>query len=401
MKAEKRVWRSAPFRDEAQRVGDALFAFGQATRTQLRTLAHLTAEDAEAGITQLREHGLLTIVEGQRSPVTGVAEPDLVLLTREAGLVVGAEIGRTHITVVIATAGHEEFAKATVSLSEDAENQPVKVLQQTADLIEEILGKNGARLDMVIGIGLGIPAPVTLEGRFGSTTFLNRWIRELEHTAGEELSRRLGGVCTYLDNDGSLGALGEYMVGAGQGSEVLLYVKAATGIGAGIVIGGKLYRGVTGTAAELGHVSVNNRGDRCTCGNRGCLELYAGGKALLEEAKRTSPDIASVADLVNRAKEGNSFCRRSISEAGEHLGAGLGSVVNILNPDRIVVGGALSEADQLLLDPIQGELRISAMPAAVDRLSVVSTQLGGWASAWGGVARVWRSEELASASTIG
>jgi len=189
-----------------------------------------------------------------------------------------------------------------------------------------------------------------------------------------------------VDNDANLGALGEYVWGAGQHSADLVYVKVATGIGAGIVLDGRLYRGSAGTAGELGHITLDARGPVCRCGNRGCVELSAGGRALLRHARVTHPQLDSLVELVELATLGDPGCRRLLADAGRQLGFALGGLLNLINPDRIVVGGELGAATELLLEPLRRGLADTAMAAAAAAAEVVSTELGARASALGGVA---------------
>jgi len=211
-----------------------------------------------------------------------------------------------------------------------------------------------------------------------------------EHAPGLELAARLG-LPVAVDNDANFGALGEYVWGAGRGCPVLVYVKIATGIGAGIVIGGQLFRGSAGTAGELGHVTLDARGPVCRCGNRGCVELSAGGRALLEHARLTYSDLHTVEDLVQRAEDGDPSCRRLLVDGGTQLGIALGGLVNLVNPDRIVLGGELGTATAIMLDPLRRGLADTGMPAAVNAVQVIQAALGDRASALGGVAAVLTS----------
>jgi predicted NBD/HSP70 family sugar kinase len=202
---------------------------------------------------------------------------------------------------------------------------------------------------------------------------------------GEELAARLD-LPVRVDNDANLGALAEYVWGAGRGCVDLAYVKIATGIGAGIVLDGRLYRGAAGTAGELGHVTLDARGPVCRCGNRGCLELTAGGRALLENARLTRPDLVDLDDLVRLATDGDAGCRRLLIDAGTQLGFALGGLVNLLNPARIVLGGELGGAAALMREPLRRGLADTAMAAPVNAVQVVPAQLDRRAAALGGVA---------------
>jgi predicted NBD/HSP70 family sugar kinase len=306
----------------------------------------------------------------------------VVRLARPAGLAVGLDIGRRHIRVAVADLGHRVLTDREARLEREADHHPSEVLDRAVALVDEALCEVGADRSAVVGVGLGVPAPITRSGRIGSPALLPGWA---DLVPADELGRRLG-LPVRADNDANVGALGEYVWGAGRGCADLVYVKMATGIGAGIVLDGRLYRGAAGTAGELGHVTLDARGPVCRCGNRGCVELSAGGRALLDNARASHPHLRDLVELVQYAADGDPGCRRLIIDAGMHLGFAMGSMVNLVNPDRIVLGGELGAATDLLLEPLRRGLADTAMPVAVQAVRVVPAQLGELASALGGVA---------------
>lgn len=367
-----------------RRVADVLQAHGPRTRADLVALTGLSRPTVSAALSDLAAAGLIA-----EEPVTAAARaggrPALVIrLTRAAGLAVGVDIGRRHVRVAVADLGHEVLTDREVRLAEEADDHPYEVLALAVRLVDEVLAEVGTDRGEVVGVGLGVPAPITRSGRIGSPALLPGWAALVpsEHLAATlELPVR-------ADNDANLGALGEYVWGAGRGCADLVYVKLATGIGAGIVLDGRLYRGAAGTAGELGHVTLDARGPVCRCGNRGCVELTVGGRALLEHARATRPRIRDLIELVGLAADGDPGCRRLLIDAGIQLGIAMGSLVNLVNPDRIVLGGELGVATELLLEPLRRGLADTAMPAAASVVQVVPAQLGERASALGGVALV-------------
>ncbi|HEY0639035.1 MAG TPA: ROK family protein, partial [Pseudonocardiaceae bacterium] len=314
----------------------------------------------------------------------------VVRLARRAGLALGVDMGRRHVRVAVADLGHEVLAERTTRHGVDSGDDPLAAMDHAAELIGAALGELGAGHDDVVGVGLGIPAPITREGRIGSPTLMPAWAAL---SPAEELAARVG-MPVWVDNDANLGALGEYVWGAGEGCDVLAFIKLATGIGAGIVIDGRLFRGGIGTAGELGHVTLDARGPVCRCGNRGCVELSAGGRALLDNARLTHPEIGDLTELVGRAEGGDPACRRLLSDAGTELGIALGSLVNLVNPRRIVLGGDLGRA-ALMIEPLRRGLADTGMPAAVAAAEVVPARLGERAAALGGVALVLKAAEHA------
>jgi predicted NBD/HSP70 family sugar kinase len=203
----------------------------------------------------------------------------------------------------------------------------------------------------------------------------------------EELAERLE-LPIMVDNDANLGALAEYTVGAGRGVPDLVYLKLASGIGAGLVLGGRLHRGTSGIAGELGHVMSNPDGLVCRCGNRGCLETVAAAPALLELLRVSHGEQLGVGDLLALAAEGDVGVRRVFADAGRSVGRSVADLVNAVNPALVVVGGELAAVGEPLLDGIRASIERYALPAAAAALEVVPGVLGERAEVLGAVALV-------------
>ncbi|KPK46661.1 MAG: hypothetical protein AMJ77_05465, partial [Dehalococcoidia bacterium SM23_28_2] len=213
------------------------------------------------------------------------------------------------------------------------------------------------------------------------------------------LEERLG-VPAHLENDGSAAAVGEHVYGAGRGCRHMIYITVSTGIGGGLIIDGRLYRGATGIAGELGHMTIDPDGPRCGCGNHGCLEALASGTAIAargEElvAQGGSPLLAKLAEeegeltaetVSQAADQGDAACQGIIRQAGCYLGIGLGSYLNIFNPQIIVIGGGLSKVGEPLLEPARAEMEARAFPEAVKAVQLKPAELGDYAGVMGMVA---------------
>jgi predicted NBD/HSP70 family sugar kinase len=189
----------------------------------------------------------------------------------------------------------------------------------------------------------------------------------------------------HVDNDANLGALAEFVLGAGRGAHELTYLMLSSGIGAGLVLDGRLYRGAGGTAGEMGHVVVDESGPICRCGNRGCLETFAGADALVELLRRSHGESLTVEGMVALAGTGDLACRRVIADAGRAVGGAVAALCNQFNPDRVVVGGELANTGELLLDPIREAVARYAIPAAAKDVEVVQGALGDKAQMLGAV----------------
>ena len=194
-----------------------------------------------------------------------------------------------------------------------------------------------------------------------------------------------------LENDANAAALGEVHRGAGQGYSHVLYVTVSTGLGGGIVISGQLYRGSTGMAGEIGHILVEPGGPLCGCGNRGCLEAVASGTAIAryaaeELAKGASPSLAQRAslegegptaeDVAQAARAGDTTAQDIVRRVATYLGQGLAGLVNVLNPQMVIIGGGVSQMGPMLLQPMEETLRARAFSAATKDLLVVPSALG-------------------------
>ena len=364
-------------------IAGALRARGPLTRADVMAVTGLSRATISATVSDLVRQGLAEDRE-DGAVATGGRPAARVTLTAAAGVVIGVDLGRRHIRVAAADLGHVVLAEQERRF--DVDGRPGAAIRAAAELVAEVLAAAGVPASRVLGVGLGLPAPIDNSGRLGSTSILPGWVG---HQPAEELGDLLGMV-VRADNDANLGALAESQWGAGHGAAALIYVKAATGIGGGIVLDGVLYRGASSTAGEIGHVTVADNAAVCRCGNRGCLELFAGGPALVAQVSHGPERVESVPDLVAAAQAGSAGCRRVLEDAGDALGLALSSLVNVLNPDRIVIGGELGLAGELVLASLRARVRRSAMTVAAQAVTVVAGTLGDRAEVLGGLLMVLR-----------
>ena len=223
----------------------------------------------------------------------------------------------------------------------------------------------------------------------------------------ERLSTALG-VPVYLENDVNAMTYGEWLCGAGRGTRHLLCMTLGTGVGGGLVLDGKLYRGARGAGGEVGHVTVQRDGPRCKCGNFGCLERYIGASYIVERARlrlqRDStpssvrdlePDALTPLALSRAAAHGDTLASEVLEETGIWLGVALAGLVNVLNPERIVVGGGVAQAGEQILGPARRTMRERAMSIPAETVAIVEAELGNDASVVGaallGLARIHES----------
>ncbi len=239
----------------------------------------------------------------------------------------------------------------------------------------------------VTGVGIGAPGPINVEK--GSVYFLPN-IRGWKNVALRSVLRRRLGIPVFVDNDANAMAFGEFLFGAGRGAKSLIGLTLGTGVGGGIVLDGKLFHGHAYSAAEVGHVTINENGPRCACGSRGCVETYVGNRYFILEVLRRLKKarrgllyrwVVSGArltpELVEKAaRKGDALSRQMWKETGEHLGTALAGLVNVLNPERIVVGGGVAKAGAFIFRPLQKTLQKKAFPIAVASVRVLPATLG-------------------------
>ncbi|SNS39105.1 Sugar kinase of the NBD/HSP70 family, may contain an N-terminal HTH domain [Geodermatophilus saharensis] len=370
----------------SRRLVQALRVDGPATRAQLVEQTGLSRATVSGYLTELVDRGLVAPADPSDALPTGGRPARRVQLTRRAGVVVGVDVGRTHVRTAVADLSHRIVGEEVTTLPV-ADLGADAVLDTVAAQVEDELGRAGAGTDDVVGAVVGLPTPVVgraadTGGTVARSNILPTWSGR---TPGPALQERLG-VPVIVENDANLGAVAEVRWGAGRGSRSTIYLKMATGVGGALVLDGDLLRGVSGTAGEMGHVSLDPAGPLCRCGNRGCLELTAGGSALLQAIRSAGPHYTDLRALVAGAQDGDQACRRLIADAGASVGVVLGGLVNVLNPDRIVVGGELGTAGDLLVEPLRRALEQSAIPAAAEQLTVVPGSLGGRAELLGALA---------------
>ena len=365
------------------RVIDVLLAQGVASRAEIARQTGLSRTTVSTLVTELISRGLVAEREPtDQRDTTGAGRPPVLLaLDRSAGAALGIDVGHSHLRVAVADLSQTILAQAERAL--DVDQSARDGFATATELVEEVLATAGVPRDRVINVGMGVPGPIRHQtGSVGSSSILPGWV---DVRVGEEMERRLG-LPVVVENDANLGALGEALFGAGRGAQEIVYIKVSTGIGAGLIVGGRIHHGAGGTAGELGHLLVDEDGHVCRCGNRGCLETVAATPGLLEQLSRTHGTDLAIEDVIGLARGGDPGCRRVIADAGQHIGRAVAMLCNLLNPARIIVGGDLSAAGDLLLDPLRGALRRYAIPSAAEDAEVTTGLLGEQAEVRGAIA---------------
>jgi predicted NBD/HSP70 family sugar kinase len=350
---------------------------GAMTQAQLARASGLSPATVSSIARELRDEGWLEDVGtgGKRTALS---------LSRTAGVAVGIDFDHSHVRVAIADLAHTILAEASEPL--DVDHEAEEGIGLAGKMVRELLHDVGVSHRRVTGVGMGLPGPLRRDtGEIGDSAILPGWIgAKPEAMMSEEL-----GLSVRVENDANLGALSEIVWGGGRGCSELLYVKVASGVGAGLVLNGRLYGGHAGTAGEIGHVTVDESGPVCRCGNRGCLEVYAGADAVLDPLRRRHGRQITLRRVIALAQEGDLGCRRVIADAGRSLGLAIAGTCNLLAPERVIVGGELAAAGAILLDPLRTVVQRSAI-ASLRGTPVLAGVLGERAEVLGAVALVLR-----------
>ncbi|MEU0840898.1 ROK family transcriptional regulator [Streptomyces sp. NPDC005962] len=370
---------SSLHRANLERVVRAVRMAGSLTQAEIARSTGLSAATVSNIVRELKDGGTVEVTPTS----AGGRRARSVSLSGDAGIVVGVDFGHTHLRVAVGNLAHQVLAEEAEPLDVDASS--AQGLDRAEQLVSRLITSTGLSRDKVVGVGLGVPAPIDVEtGTLGSTAILPGWAGT---NPRDDLAQRLG-VPVHVDNDANLGALGELVWGSGRGVADLAYIKVADGVGAGLVISGQIYRGPGGTAGEIGHITLDESGPVCRCGNRGCLETFAAARYILPLLHSAHGADLTIERMVQLARDGDPGCRRVIADVGRHIGSGVANLCNLINPSRMVLGGHLAEAGELVLGPIRESVARYAIPSAARQLAVMPGALGGRAEVLGALALV-------------
>lgn len=296
---------------------------------------------------------------------------------------IGVDLGGTQIRA--ARYGRDLVRQERVALPTGAADGQTAVLSRIESAIHAVWPKANGE---VIAIGMAAPGPV--DSRSGVVLFapnLPGW----EHFPLRDWLEQTFGVPAFVGNDANLAALGEYRFGAGRGVDDLVYLTISTGIGGGIVLGGRLFEGGRGLGGEVGHIVVDVDGPPCLCGNRGCLEALASGPAIARAARaaiaagrssqireRVGGDLERITarEVSLAAKEGDELAREILRRAGGYIGAAVVSLMYLLNPSLFVIGGSVAKAGELLFEPIRETVAVRIPEAYRSGVSIRPAALG-------------------------
>lgn len=324
-------------------------------------------------------------------------------LNKNANYVIGVDLGGTNVRAAVVDRSGKIVGEGRTD-SKAMEGLSVTVVQ-TVQAIRMAVADSSIHMSDVAGVGMGVP------GSHKSEEGIVVWSPNFRDWNGVQLLAPIVeevGVPAFMGNDANVAALGEYAFGAGQHAKIMVMFTLGTGIGSGLVINGRNYLGVTETAPEMGHHIILADGPRCSCGRYGCVESLCRRDAITDRAARkahlgrhtsliekSGHDLRYItpAMIAEAASEGDPISIETLDEVGYYLGIAVANAINILNPDKVVIGGGIAQAGDLLFAPIRRSVEVNALYAPLQVCQILPAQLGDDAGVLGGAAMVLQRME--------
>ncbi|KAJ50267.1 glucokinase [Clostridium tetanomorphum] len=302
--------------------------------------------------------------------------------------VVGVDLGGTKIYTALVDLEGNIVKERNVET--EANKGELQVLYKIMETIDNVI--EGIDLKEVKAIGIGSPGPLDVKkGIILSASNLPFRNFSLVKPIEDKYN-----ISTYLDNDANVATLAEFMFGTGKGTENMIYITASTGIGAGAMINGKIYRGSTGNALEIGHTTVMKDGPKCGCGNSGCAESLGSGTAIMKKAKEACKnnietslkkyDNLTAKEVFEEAKKGDKVSKEILEFCLSYLGIAVANIINTFDPEMVVIGGGVANGGQVVFDTINREVENRCWKAISDNCKIEKAKLGGKAGVLGAAA---------------
>ncbi len=341
---------------------------GPISRAELAKRTHLSPATVTYITQDLLDRGLVHVIGAGSS--NGGRRPELLKLEPRAGFVVGVKLSAdtiaTAVTDLEATVLH--YTETPYQLADT----PTPTIRALIRRIEHALHRSGVNTHKVLGIGIGMGGLMDNERGVCHFSPILNW-REVQVAAP---LREHFDIPVFLDNDVNTLTLAEKWFGHGKGVDNFVVITVGRGVGMGIVTNGQFYRGAQGGAGEIGHVTVKPNGPLCDCGKRGCLEALTSDPAVIAQVRAENPkfkskDALTLDDIIAAATQGDGAAQRALTDAGHWLGIGVANVVNLLNPELIIIGGEGVRAGELRFEPMRTALRAHVFDGLADALRVV------------------------------
>jgi len=351
------------------------------SRTELAEQMGLTRAAVSLIVNDLLESKVIVETESRSIPS---GRPPIVLeINSQRGLVGAIDMGATHMGIAVA-----DFAariRQEIEVPFDIKDGPQVCLEKAEQTLRRMLEEQGLSVSDLAAVGVGVPGPVITEaGMVVAPPIMPGW----DHYPIRTTLEKAWGRPVTLNNDAELGALGEWAYGAGRGEKNIAYIKVGSGVGAGLILNKQIYGGTTGAAGEIGHLTIDENGPLCNCGNRGCLEAFAGGhaiarqgQALAASGKRTllaelPVESITAREVAEAARRGDLYAQEILSRAGTYIGIAIAGLINLFNPSVVIIGGGVAQVGDMLTTPIRQAVRERAMRASEQGVHITSAMLG-------------------------
>jgi len=361
---------------------ETLWRYQPISRKDLAERTHLTAATLTNIVTELLAAGVVEEI-GQGEQRLG-RRPTMLSFIKDCRYLIGVNLSRTELCIGLFNMALERQYLLSHPITLEAGEKPV---EKFVDLIFQAITNSQVDAHLIAGIGISAPGPLSLkDGVIYSPPNFAEW----SNLPLAKIVTQAFNLPVWLDNDANANALAEHWLGAGRPYNNFVYVESHSGLGSGIILNGHLFNGSAGIAAELGHTSIDRHGPRCACGNYGCVELYSSGPAVVRSVREAHADGADtiLADwlgsdldgltfiqVIQAAQQGDSLARQALYNAACALGLALVNVINLLDPEAVIIGHQLHMAGDLCLQPIREIIAQQAFPQTAARFNVLASEL--------------------------
>ncbi|MGE7592984.1 ROK family transcriptional regulator [Peribacillus frigoritolerans] len=368
---------------------------GPISRADIAKLTKLTPPTVSSFVKELLEAEI--VIERSLGESSGGRKPTLLTLSEDMFHVIGMDIGSQNIKTILTGITGKVIKKSVVPLPAQTTNETL--LSLMIDSVSGILDHTKIDEEKIVGIGVGMHGIVDVEQ--GSSVFAPNL--NLQDIPIKRVLEDRFNMMVKVENDGRAMSLGELWFGNGAGIDSFVCINVGRGIGAGIIINGKLYHGSHFISGEIGHMIIDIDGPQCTCGNYGCLQTFASGPSIVEWVKKemrlghsslltnlTKGDLEKVTGelIYSSALEGDTLCKTALQQAGRYLGVGITNVIHTVNPRRIIIGGGVSNAGDLIMDNIIQTVNQRALTNPAKQTEIILSKFGDDATAMGAVALI-------------
>jgi len=285
--------------------------------------------------------------------------------------IIGIDLGGTNLKIALLDLSCRIKKKHILNTSSFIRKK--SLIRAISDSVLKIMDDSGLKKRQILGIGMGLPGPIDADR--GVVHFFPNIPGWMEVGLKKIIEKKLS-IPVFMDNDANLMALAEYKLGAARGSKIAVCLTLGTGVGGGLIFEGRLFRGSSFAAGEIGHMPINEKGPECNCGGIGCLESYIGNRRIMQLAQKIFKRQVSLEELSRLAKNNNKKAVKIWEKVGSQLGIALVQVVNLLNPDCIVIGGGVANAGRILFDSVEETILSRAMIVQAKAVRVVKAKLG-------------------------